>query len=197
MEAGYRITTFVLLTLAASISIYYRHRAKQEGGKLDTSQGGALLVVLRLGGVAALAPILLYIVNPAWMAWARMDLPDWLRWLAFAVAAAMIPGIYWLFSTIGNNVSPRETTRANHRLVTNGPYRYIRHPLYTFGGVFFLALCVGTAIWWSLLLLTIGFGALMWRTDREEENLVARFGDEYREYMARTGRYLPKLGGDR
>jgi protein-S-isoprenylcysteine O-methyltransferase Ste14 len=33
------------------------------------------------------------------------------------------------------------------------------------------------------------------RAPREEANLVERFGDEYRNYMKRTGRYLPKLGG--
>lgn len=194
MEIGYRIATLVLLTVVASISIYYRHRAEREGGKLDRSQGGPLLIALRLVGLAAFLPIVLYIINPAWLPWMRFDLADWLRWLAFAIAAAMVPGIYWLFSTIGNNISPRQTTRVNHQLVTNGPYRYIRHPLYTFGGVFFLAICVGTAIWWSLVLLTVGFGALMWRTPREEQNLIALFGDEYRAYMTRTGRYLPKLG---
>ncbi len=194
MEIGFRIATLVLLTLVASISVYYRHRAERQGGKLDRSQGGPLLIVLRLGGLAALLPLLLYIINPTWLLWMRMELSDGLRWLAFATAAAMVPGVYWLFSTIGNNISPRETTRANHQLVTSGPYRYIRHPLYTFGGIFFLAICVGTAIWWSLLLLAVGFGVLMWRTGREEANLVALFGDEYRTYMTRTGRYLPKLG---
>ena len=33
------------------------------------------------------------------------------------------------------------------------------------------------------------------RTPKEEANLIAKFGDEYREYMKRTGRFLPKIGG--
>lgn len=193
MELPFRIATLLLLTAAIAISIYFRHRAERAGGKLDQSQGGALLIVLRLFGLAGLLPLLLYIVNPVWVAWARFDAPDALRWIAMLIAAMMLPGIYWLYSTIGNNISPRETTRADHALITSGPYRYIRHPLYTFGGIFFTALCIGATIWWTLLLLAIGLALLLYRTPREEANLIARFGDDYRRYMARTGRYFPKL----
>jgi protein-S-isoprenylcysteine O-methyltransferase Ste14 len=40
--------------------------------------------------------------------------------------------------------------------------------------------------------LAIGLAILAWRTPREEAHLLAQFGDEYRNYMARTGRYLPR-----
>jgi protein-S-isoprenylcysteine O-methyltransferase Ste14 len=183
----------VLLVAGSGISIYYRHRAEKQGGPLDRSQGGRRLVVLRIVGLAAFVPLLLYIIHPAWVAWARFPAPEWLRWLALAIAAAMLPCIFWLFSTLGNNISPRETTRARHQLIVSGPYRYIRHPLYTIGGLFFAGLSLGAALWWTLLLLAIGFALLLIRTPKEEENLIALFGDEYREYMKRTGRYLPHL----
>lgn len=192
MEIGFRVVTLLLLSAALGISIYYRHRAEKEGGKLDTEHGGALLAVLRLAGLAAFVPLILYIVNPAWVDWARFPAPEWLRWLAMGIAVAMIPGIYWLFSTLGNNISPRETTRAGQQLIVTGPYKYIRHPLYTFGGLFVVALSVGVAMWWTLLLFGVGFVLLLTRTPREEANLIALFGDQYREYMARTGRYLPR-----
>jgi protein-S-isoprenylcysteine O-methyltransferase Ste14 len=41
--------------------------------------------------------------------------------------------------------------------------------------------------------LVPGLLALIWRARFEEANLIARFGDEYRAYMQRTGRFLPKL----
>jgi protein-S-isoprenylcysteine O-methyltransferase Ste14 len=65
--------------------------------------------------------------------------------------------------------------------------------LYTFGALFFLALSVLTTLWWPVLFLVPGLLALIWRARFEEANLVARFGDEYRAYMQRTGRFLPKL----
>jgi protein-S-isoprenylcysteine O-methyltransferase Ste14 len=51
---------------------------------------------------------------------------------------------------------------------------------------------------WFLLLAGGGvFGLLATRTRIEEANLVARFGDDYRVYMRRTGRFLPKIGSGR
>jgi protein-S-isoprenylcysteine O-methyltransferase Ste14 len=70
----------------------------------------------------------------------------------------------------------------------------MRHPLYTFGALWLLALAGVTTLWWLGLVLLPALLALGWRTRYEEANLLARFGDEYRAYMAQTGRFLPKLG---
>jgi protein-S-isoprenylcysteine O-methyltransferase Ste14 len=194
MEAPFRIATVVLLILVYGVSGYYRRRADRTGGALDTSQGGRMLVVLRLVALAGLTPLVLYLINPAWVGWARLPAPGWLRWLGVGVALAMVPAIVWLFRSIGTNVSPRETTRVGHQLVMSGPYRYIRHPLYTFGATFYVALALATALWPVLAVLVVGFTLLARRTLKEEQNLVARFGDDYRRYMAQTGRFLPRIG---
>jgi protein-S-isoprenylcysteine O-methyltransferase Ste14 len=109
------------------------------------------------------------------------------------LALLMVGGIYWLFSAIGANISPIETTRRGHQLVTAGPYRWIRHPLYTFASLFFLALALLTGLWWLVGGMLVVLPILAWRTPREEAHLLAHFGDEYRVYMQRTGRYLPRL----
>ncbi len=156
-------------------------------------EGRWLLVLLRLVGLAALLPLLAYLVQPAWVAWARVELPTWLRWVGAGGVMLMLPALHWLFATIRNNISPLATTRQGHRLVTHGPYRWIRHPLYTFGSIFFLSLAVMTGLWWLAALMALGGIGLAWRTPREERHLLAAFGDDYRQYMARTGRYLPRL----
>jgi protein-S-isoprenylcysteine O-methyltransferase Ste14 len=192
-ELGFRLAALALLVIVFGISSRFRLRAEREGGALDRSQGGRVLVLLRLIGLAAILPLLLYIVNPAWVAWARMPVPDWLRWLAAAAGFALIPAFLALFRAIGRNISPRETTRAGHALVTDGPYRYVRHPLYSYGLLFYLLLAVVTALWWLLAVAAVAWAVLVWRMGREEANLVAQFGDEYRRYMARTGRFVPRL----
>lgn len=193
-ELGLRLTTLLLFVLVFGISSRFRMRADRAGGALDQSQGGRTLIALRLVALAGLTPLLLWWINPAWAAWASMPIPLALRWLAVVVGYAMIPAVLWLFRTIGTNISPRETTREGHQLITAGPYRYIRHPLYTFGAIFYTAVAVTSALWWLLAVLLISFGVLVWRTQREEANLVQRFGDDYRRYMERTGRFLPRLG---
>lgn len=193
-EFIFRWITAMVLVAALSISIYFRHKAEQQGGQLEKTQGKRLLVPLRLLGLLGLLPLFGYIINPDWVAWVRFPLSDWLRWGAALVAIGCLPMLYAVFVTIGNNISPTEATRANHRLITTGPYRWIRHPLYTFGALLMLALMGMTTLWWLGLFLLPSFLMLIWRTRYEEANLAARFGDEYRTYMQQTGRFLPKLG---
>lgn len=192
-DVVFRIVTAVALVTIYGISGYYRTRAEQRGGRLDRSQGGPFLVVVRMLALFFFLPLLAYLFRPDWVAWARLELPHWLRWLGVALLVGLIPAVVWMFRSIGANVSSRHTTREGHQLVTAGPYRYIRHPLYTFGLLMYVALGLVAAMWWIWLGLAIIFPMLMWRTPREEAQLVARFGNEYRAYMQRTGRYLPKL----
>lgn len=191
-ETLFRIATAGLLLVAFGSSIYFRARADRRGGRLDTSQGQGLLVALRLLSIVGLLPLFLYLFNPAAATWARVDLPDWLRWIGAALALLMLPCVIWVLRTLGDNISPTQATRAGHQLVTSGPYRWIRHPLYTFGGLFFLGIGLLTGLWWMIALLAVGMAVLVWRTASEEANLIARFGDEYRAYRARTGRYFPR-----
>ena len=192
-EAGYRLLTLLLLIAAFSIGGYFRRKADRHAGPLRTSEGMRLVVVLRLLGLMAISPLLVYLIHPQWVSWARFSLPDWVRMVAVVVAIGTVPVIYWIFSTLGNNISPTEATRRGHTLVTHGPYRWVRHPLYTLGVVFYLSLSLVTALWWLPLASLPGFLMLVRRTRAEEASLIAAFGDEYRAYMQRTGRFLPGL----
>lgn len=75
-----------------------------------------------------------------------------------------------------------------------GPYRWVRHPLYTTGGTLLIGVGLMAANWFILLfaLLAVGLTFLV-VVPLEEEALIARIGDAYREYMGRTGRLLPRL----
>jgi protein-S-isoprenylcysteine O-methyltransferase Ste14 len=191
-EGPLRLLTAVFLGTALAISGHYRRRADHTAGSLGTRGGGAL-IVLRVVGVVALLPVLAYLVHPPWVDWARVSLPPALRWLAGAAGVALMPVLVWVFRALGPNISPSHTTREGHQLVTHGPYRYVRHPLYTTGTLLSVALALMSALWWPVAWLVPGLLLLHWRTPREEEHLVEAFGDAYREYQERTGRYLPRL----
>ncbi len=193
-ETIFRLITFILLAVALSISISFRRKADREGGQMKTSEGQGQAVVVRLLSLSFVLPLFGYLINPDWVAWARFPLPDWVRWLAAGVVIAGLPVFYWIFASLGNNVSPTQATRQNHQLVTHGPYHWVRHPLYALGFVYAIAFTLLTALWWLGVGLVIPFSFLLWRTPFEEARLVETFGDEYREYMKRTGRFFPKLG---
>ncbi len=188
-----RLIAFCVLVAAAAIGVTFRRRAEREGGAMRTDEGKRLVRLLRLLGLFVLAPLLAYLIHPPWMAWARLGLPEGIRWLAAAIALGLLPIFYWIFSSIGNNISPTQATRQHHQLVTHGPYRWVRHPLYSFGFVLVLALTLLTDLWWLAVAMLPPLAILLWRTPIEEARLVETFGDAYRAYMRQTGRFWPRI----
>lgn len=194
-ENIFRTLAALILFTGMGISFYFRLKADRESGeKLSRkSDGTIMMTIIRIGGLILWLSPFVYLINPAWMAWSKVGLPDWVRLLGFGLGFVCVLGIYWLFSSIGTGITPVSATRKEHKLVTNGIYKYIRHPLYTFGSSMFLAFGMMADSWFVAALGTLTFVLMAIRTPKEEANLIAKFGDEYREYMKRTGRFLPKL----
>jgi protein-S-isoprenylcysteine O-methyltransferase Ste14 len=194
LENFFHIIAVILLLSGMSISIYFRHKANQTSEKIEVREEGSLILNLRrVFGSLLWLSALVYLVNPRWMGWSNLPLPDWLRWVGAGIMLVCIPLVYWVFNSLGKNVTPSVVTRQEHCLVTHGPYRWVRHPLYTVGFLMFIGLSLLAANWFIALMLVLGYIPLALRTPIEETHLVERFGDESRAYMQRTGRYLPRL----
>ena len=192
-EKIFQILAIVLIASAMSVSIYYRHKANQAGYKISTrSEGKLLLNLRRIFGLTLWLTTLAYLVNPGWLEWSSLPLPAWARFTGAAIMAACLPLVYWIFSSLGKNVTPTIVTRKEHTLVTHGPYRWVRHPLYTVGFTLFFGLALLAANWFMLLVLLLGAVVLIQRTTLEEARLIERFGDDYRQYTQATGRFFPK-----
>jgi protein-S-isoprenylcysteine O-methyltransferase Ste14 len=84
-------------------------------------------------------------------------------------------------------------TRKEHFLVLTGPYRWVRHPFYVAFVLAMLANSLVTANWYVCATGVVVFLLLVMRTSKEEEKLIERFGDDYRQYIATTGRFWPRL----
>ena len=195
-ENIFRILAAIILFTGVGISIYYRRKADRETGeKVSRSvDGNLMMTVIKIFGLLLWFSPLIYLLNPKWMAWSKIGLPDGLRWLGVIIGVLCVFGIYWLFSSIGSGITPTSATRQQHVLVTRGPYRWVRHPLYTIGSSLFIGLGLMADNWFVAALGILAFIAMAIRTPKEEANLIEKFGDEYREYMKHTGRFLPKVG---
>jgi len=81
----------------------------------------------------------------------------------------------------------------DHKLVTWGPYRYVRHPSYL---AYFLMFPGLVLAWLNLLAVPsmIAVPGYYYIVENEEKILIERFGDEYRRYREKTGRFFPRLG---
>lgn len=192
----FRITFGLAMAISVVISSYFRYRARQASGTIPGSAEGRVAVALRLlMTLPALVTIGAYIFAPAWLKWAQFELPYEVRMGAAFVIALMPLLVLWVFTSIGSNISETVLTKSHHTLVTHGPYRWVRHPLYAVALWALLALGLMAAN--GLLLLIWALGTAVFRLiviPREEAHLLERFGAAYERYRTRTGALLPGRG---
>lgn len=191
----FRWLALTVFVLTLGISARLRARARARTGTIPRSREPAGLIAGRL--VVALplfGSVLAYLLNPRWMDWASVGLHPGLRWLGAALGVAVVPGIHWVLSHLGSNVSETVLTKEDHQLVTSGPYRWVRHPLYAVGICLFLSVGLMAAnafilAWTALALVALRLVVV----PREESALIAKFGDDYGSYRSSTGALFPKL----
>lgn len=178
-----------------AISAVHRHRARRESGVIERWWEGTVLIALRaLVAVPLFAAVVLTVVYPPAMAWGVVAMPVWVRWSGALLGLLTVPLCHWVLASLGANVSETVLTKDSHRLVTHGPYRWVRHPLYTTGISLFLAIGLMAASWFILLFaVLVAVLILAVVIPAEERQLVDKFGDDYRALRRRTGRLLPRL----
>jgi len=140
---------------------------------------GAALVVLQFG-------LLLLLLWP----WSEPRHPaaGFILFLAGAVI-----GMLTLFYNRPGNFNIRPEPKANARLITAGPYAYVRHPMYA------SVLLVGLAavVWffdWRKLICWLTLIAVLAAKAAIEERAMAQCFADYRDYAQRTGRFFPRIG---
>lgn len=187
-----------ILWIVIPIAVYYRVRSQATREPLDRSQEGwFILATLRPAALALAVGVTAYLMDPAMMAWSSMPIPAWLRWTGVVVCATGSALWIWTFVRLGKNLTDTVVTRREHTLVVSGPYRWVRHPFYVAAASFVLGIALMAANWFMLVTGALVVSLLIIRTRTEEEKLLARFGDSYRAYMERTGRFLPKIRANR
>jgi len=87
----------------------------------------AALAVLCFGGIGV------YIVNPSLMSWSSVHVPNSIRWLGAGLGWTGALGEIWALVYLGRQYSPILRVRRGHELVVQGPYAWVRHPVYSFG----------------------------------------------------------------
>ena len=153
--------------------------------------------------------------GPGWIIWRvvlalfailfmRYDRPGYLSFIRFSFQSLfsfVVPGsvltvlglfgAVWARIYLGRNWSGYVTYKEDQTLVTTGPYKYVRHPIYTS----MILMFIGTILYYGALFISIFFVILgisfILRTRKEEEIMVKLFGGKYTEYMKRTKRLIP------
>jgi protein-S-isoprenylcysteine O-methyltransferase Ste14 len=194
-DQTFRAVLILFLAVVLPIGVYHRVKSQATGEPLDRRQEGLfILATLRPIGAVFWFSVFAWVINPSWMAWSAITLPVSIRWIGVVMLAVGCAVLVWTFLSLGRNLTDTVVTRQEHTLVLHGPYRWIRHPLYDSAALLTVAISAITTNWFLLATGVAILGLLVRRTRTEETNLVARFGDSYRSYMKRTGRFVPKIG---
>jgi protein-S-isoprenylcysteine O-methyltransferase Ste14 len=117
--------------------------------------------------------------------------PGWLRWAGFGMGIISLGLFAWTHAILGRFWSAYLQLRPGHRLIVDGPYARIRHPMYSAIVAWMISLGLVAANWTPFVFAALGALNFMLRIQGEEKMMLQQFGDEYREYMRRTGRFLP------
>jgi protein-S-isoprenylcysteine O-methyltransferase Ste14 len=118
-------------------------------------------------------------------------------WPFSAGALCLVSGL-WLFhrshADLGKYWSITLELREEHQLITEGIYRYIRHPMYTALFLYSIGQALVIPNWVVGPSYLVTFGILFaFRLRAEETMMLEAFGDDYAEYMARTKRVVPGI----
>jgi protein-S-isoprenylcysteine O-methyltransferase Ste14 len=191
-----RVALGLMILSAASIGIPFRLRADRAGGPVSRRNDPRWFWIgMSIVGPPLALTCLAFLIQPRWVVLTKFELPIWMRWLGVAIALSGVALFGWMFRHLGLNVTSTSMPRAKATLVTTGPYRWIRHPMYSAA----LLLVIAAALLTSNLVVAV-CGLIMFilmaaRSRLEEARLVEKFGDAYREYQGHTGRFVPRLAG--
>ncbi len=194
LDLTFRPVVVVAFFTVIAIALPFRIKSQSTGEKLDRTQEGVFtMIALRLGGLVLWGGVIAFMINPASMAWSSLPLPATLRWSGVGLCVLTAALLIWTLRSLGKNLTDTVVTRQAHTLITRGPYQWVRHPFYDCMFLFLIGTALMTANWFVMAWGLVVFAILASRSRTEEEKLLERFGEPYRAYRARTGRFLPRV----
>jgi len=183
---------FIATRLVPSRNVPSVRRSRKERIETIKQEGIYALVLIFIAIYGNLIVAALYVFNLPWIQWSYLYLPFELRVVGLILGVVSLPYVYWV-GRIANYYSYTVEIQESHKLITTGPYHRIRHPLYAATILFLAALVLVSDNWLFLIILLIMIPGIYVRIEKEERMLIEEFGDEYRAYMKRTGRLLPRF----
>jgi protein-S-isoprenylcysteine O-methyltransferase Ste14 len=133
--------------------------------------------------ISMLFLVLIHAFRPMWLSLFIASFASWFRWIGIGLGVVSLPMLAWVHHTLGKQWSTNIQLLDEHTLITVGPYKWIRHPMYTALFIFFFGLAIASSNWLFVLLALVAFFVLYARIGIEEKMMQERFGDDYIAYM--------------
>jgi protein-S-isoprenylcysteine O-methyltransferase Ste14 len=197
MDIPLRVVIIVQLLAMGIVRAYFGapgRREPVEASPRDAREPAWLTSTIAMIAVLHFGTIFAYLMNPSLLRWSAFEASEIIRWIGVALSCVGMAGEIWSAVALGASYSPMLRVADEHVVVTAGPYRWIRHPLYAF----WLPVTVGWGAATSNWFIIVSGTALILvlaviRVPREEAMMLQGFGESYRRYMRNTGRFIPRL----
>jgi protein-S-isoprenylcysteine O-methyltransferase Ste14 len=192
-ELLFRLLFIAIYAIFFGVRIRYRVESARRTPEERRQAGGKAYRLLIIAVLGYIVSIVLYMLAIPWTSWLQTVVPSWLRWLGVVGATSSVLLVAWIHRTLGRQYSAELAIQKDHALVTSGPYARIRHPMYTALNMFSFSLALTTSNLLVLFFAVLIIVPFPWIARNEEKMLLEAFGEEYREYMRRTGRFFPRI----
>jgi protein-S-isoprenylcysteine O-methyltransferase Ste14 len=199
-ETAFRTAFLILLLALLAMRVYFMVRVRHSGGRIMPDEqavvregGRAVLIARVVLFFALMAVLVMYLAGVAWVNEFSFSLPAWLRWAGFALG--LISVVFWTWTQIHLDTrwSAQLQLQKGHFLVTTGPYAFMRHPLYSGMIGWAVSISALTANWLFVAVCALSIIGVVGRVPKEEQMMMEAFGDEYKTYIQRTGRFFPRI----
>ena len=187
-------TAFVIGWLTVLGMRAYYTRLKKKNRPEISYRTPPYIIIAVFGILLAMLVVPMLVIFTPWLALFSLPLPGLLRAAGLIGFFTSIFLFRWVHASLGTNFSQKLEILENHQLITDGPYKYVRHPMY----LQFLLWVVSQ----GLLLansFVLFFGMAAWvffccvRVPPEEKIMRKKFGEAYGQYALKTGCLFPKI----
>ena len=185
---------YALVVLALSFAVGWQAYNSPEGIRGSRGRGDKLVTrqsILRIAVIALLYLGLLLIPYADRRGIWTLTTNAVVRWIGVVLFGLGSSLVFWSGSALGRLYSGDVTLQKNHRLVTNGPYRHVRHPRYAGGILLGFGLSLTFNSWMGLVASAAFIGIILFRIRDEEALMREEFGREWELYCNQTRRLIP------
>ena len=194
IELLWKVVLILVFTAFSIIRIQYQRAAQKARLRTVIRESKKYSIFLSVLICYEVFTLFLWLLFPEAIAFAALSLPLWLRFAGVALGVSALLLFAWVHRNLGRYFAIYLRITEGHSLVNTGPYRWIRHPMYTAFYILHIASFLLSANWFIGVTWTAGLTVIMLlRVKREEVMMIEAFGEHYRLYMEKTGRFLPRV----
>jgi protein-S-isoprenylcysteine O-methyltransferase Ste14 len=176
-------------------AIFYKRGNLSTKDKNAVSREGKINFIFRRFIVMPLYLVMLffYTINPPWMKVFTPQLPFWGFMAGGVTGLCGIALLIAVHLALGREWAANLQLRKGHKLIKTGIYSAIRHPMYSALFLIQAGLAVVSSNYLIMVLTIFAEASIIIRIPKEEQMLIAEFGNEYKKYMKKTGAFVPRF----